>query len=462
MSNYSRRGFLGAAGFGLAGTVTSLRAMSSLSLPKPPLLPVLSNERLFTFFQRGGADAIHTLPPTDLSWRNARSSIAQPSIPIGINGVELNADWSILTSTPANTPFTHTPPQTAGHIAWLNQVGIPTGSLSHFTDEQIVETADPQPSTSLNPIGFMTRLRQELVSAGLVPARLFGASVSRQMQRMYRTAAPTGLMAHISSLAAYRLGSSSQRLALTAHLTLPQPGPVADLVEAAAQYALDTETAVQSLASIPYPAGTGRAQFFPANAGEALAVGLPESTLGYAFMQDCELALRLALDPTAGCQIIGVEVGGWDTHNDQKDRRHELDPWLAYAVRSVYDLTVSRPNHFSILVASEFGRRNVVNGSAGTDHGRGCLYWAVGSAMIGGGYSCHPVGSSGPGVPLPSHSSLTGLGMLPVATDFRTVLTELLRKRFLVGVPANMANIIPNFATNVPNQPTTTELGFTI
>ncbi|MBL8750943.1 MAG: DUF1501 domain-containing protein [Planctomycetes bacterium] len=439
MNDFSRRGFLGAAGAGLAAALNPLRGMNLTGPFAPPV------KRLFTIFLRGAHDGVHTVFPVgDAAWVTMRSPLARPTVPLaGTTFAALNQDFRALTQ---NTVFSGTPPDLAGHVAWIHQAGNPLGERSHFTEQQIYETADVQPATSLNNEGFLPRVRQRLALAGPVP-NLFGASVSRELQRMFRSTHPQGPMAHVD---VDRLGTGGsptgirQRTALTPHLTqTPNPfatSPLALSVQAASTFGLATEAQIQSILPLPH-----NALFFPADATEAAAAGLPPSQIGYRMMRDCEAALALAMNPATSSRIVGVEMGGWDTHTDQVATRTVLDQWLAHALRAIYETTRSLNDRYTILVVTEFGRTNAPNSSAstaGTDHGIGGLTIVIDPAANGGVYNCHPGGGGGLGAAW--GPATTPLNAQNVATDFRTIYAEILQKR-LGMTNADLAQVIPGF-----------------
>jgi uncharacterized protein (DUF1501 family) len=78
-----------------------------------------------------------------------------------------------------------------------------------------------------------------------------------------------------------------------------------------------------------------------------------------------------------------VDMGGWDTHDAQAPRMAErlrvLSRGLAAFDRDMQDL----PRRWTVLVASEFGRRLRPNRSQGTDHGRAGVVLAFGDPRFG-------------------------------------------------------------------------------
>ena len=79
-----------------------------------------------------------------------------------------------------------------------------------------------------------------------------------------------------------------------------------------------------------------------------------------------------------------LEMGGWDTHNQQLSRLRaqfrELDAGLA-ALRKALG---TRWQHSVVLACTEFGRTAAVNGTGGTDHGSASTAFLAGGSLKGG------------------------------------------------------------------------------
>ncbi|MSR61197.1 MAG: DUF1501 domain-containing protein [Planctomycetes bacterium] len=128
------------------------------------------------------------------------------------------------------------------------------------------------------------------------------------------------------------------------------------------------------------------------------------------FAQDMRNAAAL-IHSELGVRVISLELGGFDTHRDQRIRHQrlmaELDGGLT-ALRA--DLERSEGGREAlVLVFSEFGRRVVENASDGCDHGKAGPALALGSRVRGGLHGRGP--------------SLTELddGDLAYTTDFRSL-----------------------------------------
>ena len=95
------------------------------------------------------------------------------------------------------------------------------------------------------------------------------------------------------------------------------------------------------------------------------------------------LAAQLLL-PADGARIAMIETGGWDTHSGQRARLagglKNLDAMLAalqVGLGAIWQETL-------VLVATEFGRTVMVNGTGGTDHGTGAAAMLFGGSVRGG------------------------------------------------------------------------------
>jgi uncharacterized protein (DUF1501 family) len=78
-----------------------------------------------------------------------------------------------------------------------------------------------------------------------------------------------------------------------------------------------------------------------------------------------------------------LEMGGWDTHNNQANRLtrqfSQLDAGLAALQHSLGEAW----QHSIVIVTTEFGRTVKVNGTSGTDHGTASALFLSGGAIKG-------------------------------------------------------------------------------
>jgi uncharacterized protein (DUF1501 family) len=136
-------------------------------------------------------------------------------------------------------------------------------------------------------------------------------------------------------------------------------------------------------------------------------------------------ALRVAaalIDARIGTRVLSVELGGFDTHNNQRGAHDNLMKRLDAGLSAFFDDVRGTPagDEVVVMVYSEFGRRVKENGSRGTDHGVAAPMLVLGSRVHGGLYGKHP--------------SLVDLdeGDLVHTTDFRSVYGSVIDAWFQV------------------------------
>ncbi|MEO6595402.1 MAG: DUF1501 domain-containing protein [Planctomycetota bacterium] len=439
MTTFNRRDILRAGGVGAFATAFA-NASSPVRLLRssfPSLeVPAITAPRLLTIFLRGAHDGVYTVVPTgDPTYTTARPTLQPATIALpGTTFARLNSAYADLM-----------PIFSAGRAAFLHQVGNPNGGRSHFVEMQVYEGA--KTTAPLREDGVIARLRAN-GAFGTSSGPVFGASVSQRMQQLYRGFVPNELMAHVRGISDYTLGlapiADRQRASMATHLSQTPTGPIEPFVDAVGEYVAATEAAISGITYTHDPVA------FPVNATESTAAMLPNAPIGHTFMSHCEQALQL-LKSAVGCQAVGIELGAWDTHNDQAVERVPLDAYLAKGIRSLHDAAVAVGMlNLVILVKTEFGRTNIENGSLGTDHGVGGLMMAFGPRVTGGVYNCYRTSGLGAqwralGTSPTTHTLFPNA--CPVATDFRLVYAELFHKLFGIphGAGSAMGVVIPGW-----------------
>ena len=91
-------------------------------------------------------------------------------------------------------------------------------------------------------------------------------------------------------------------------------------------------------------------------------------------------------------KIVYVELGGFDTHSDQKGQQAALLQTLSDGIAAFYqDMSdKGRANDTLIMTFSEFGRRVQENGNRGTDHGTAEPLFVVGGKVSSNLYGSTP------------------------------------------------------------------------
>jgi uncharacterized protein (DUF1501 family) len=135
-----------------------------------------------------------------------------------------------------------------------------------------------------------------------------------------------------------------------------------------------------------------------------------------------------------GLTAASVDVGGWDTHENQQGRFQNNVQRLSGGLGAFWNDIAAYHNRVTLVAYSEFGRRLRANKSGGTDHGRGGVMIVMGGGVKGG-----RILGPWPGL---EEAALEERVDLAVKTDYRHVLTELLD--YHGGAPVNAA-VFPGY-----------------
>lgn len=88
--------------------------------------------------------------------------------------------------------------------------------------------------------------------------------------------------------------------------------------------------------------------------------------------------------PANGARIAMIETGGWDTHAQQRARLGLQLGGLDAMVAALKDGLGPLWQDTLVIIATEFGRTVVINGTGGTDHGTASCAMLLGGAVKGG------------------------------------------------------------------------------
>jgi uncharacterized protein (DUF1501 family) len=128
-----------------------------------------------------------------------------------------------------------------------------------------------------------------------------------------------------------------------------------------------------------------------------------------------------------------IDVGGWDTHVNQGGAQGALATLLTSLGQGLAGFADQLENTWRrtvVVVVSEFGRTFRENGTRGTDHGHGSVYWVLGGGVHGGRF----VGDQVAVTPQTLNQSRD----FPVLTDYRALLGGLFQS--LYGLDAARLN----------------------
>jgi uncharacterized protein (DUF1501 family) len=121
----------------------------------------------------------------------------------------------------------------------------------------------------------------------------------------------------------------------------------------------------------------------------------------------------------AGVEAAFAEIGGWDHHGNENQQLANLLRQFSSAIAAFCHDMGDRMEDIVLVTMSEFGRTVEENGNAGTDHGHGSMMMVLGGAVQGG-----KIYGEWPGM---EKEQLYEGRDLAVTTDFRAVLSELVR-----------------------------------
>lgn len=384
--------------------------------------PGASSEILLVVFLRGGMDGLNFLPPIGGPDR-ALYEAARPTLRVPVSGagaaLPLTAGFGLH---PAAMPLFDL--YQDGRLAIVRNVGmIDVVNKSHFDAMAFVELGTPGDKTMTT--GWLTRHLQ--TTPGLPPEVILPSVAVGDLQ-------PTSLAGDLSTLNLTDpsefdvdngpwLWRHAQRTALRA---LYQGG--SSLVHL---------TGIQALDAIDIVSLNVSGGYVPANGAV-----YPEGPFGDHLKV---LAQLVKLD--LGLQVATLDLGGWDTHEGQgygsEGYYAALVDELSRGLAAFYgDLDGPGASQYTsrltVVVQSEFGREVYENANNGCEHGYGNLLLVLSGNAVGG------LHGTWPGL----HPDVLVDGTdVPVTTDYRRVLSEILVRR--LGNP-NLATVFPGYTGYSP------------
>ena len=389
----NRRNFLQ-----LSGSLAALSAMPRLTLANDG---ATGGDTLVCVFLRGGADSLNLIvPAADPFYYDLRPTlaIAEPGATGG--AIDLNGFFALH---PALEPLKAL--YDTGNLAIVPAAGSPHETRSHFDAEDYME------------LGYLGKdlvfdgwLNRHMQLKGATSGTFSAVGVGARLPTSLHGSFPAVGVGDVESFSV--LAPDSRSLAMEYALRTFHSGSSAIDVQANAVF-----DAVQTLED------AGVSALEPANGAE-----YPDTAFGN------QLAgLATLIRSGVGVEVAGVELGGWDHHDQEAPQIAALAGELAQGLSAFYADLGAMGSSVSTVTMTEFGRRGAENASAGTDHGHASFMMVVGGGVNGG-----QVYGEWPGL------GLTNLnrGDLEVTTDFRSVLSEILIRR---RGETRIAEIFPEF-----------------
>ncbi len=415
----NRRGFLrgiGGLALGLAGA-----RLTNLSFANPQSPTDYNQEIVVIVFLRGGWDALNVLLPiTDSDY--SYYTLARPRIKIPLTGpnaaINLDDQFGLH---PAMAPLVNL--FQSKKLAFVNAVGLAEDTRSHFDAQMFIELGTPGIKTTTT--GWLTRLIQNTPGQPPNPPMPV-LSVGNTQPMAFEGITNAVTMNRPSDFALY--GNWQYELAQRAALRDLYNG--SSWLDAAGTDTLDMVDLIES---------TNPGSYVPAN-----GAAYPQGSFG-----DSLKTLAQIIKMQLGLRVATLDVGGWDTHQFQGDNGggyladNLLEP-LASGLAALYtDLDggcgADFNRNLTLVVMSEFGRRLKENANHGTDHGHGNLQMILGGSVKGG-----KIYGQWPGL---RNDQLYDNADLAVTTDFRSVLSEIARRRLNIK---DQTILFPGYTSYTP------------
>lgn len=402
----NRRNFLK----GLGATFALSTIPGSQSFAYNPLhLKDINDEILVFIFLKGGCDALNFVAPMG-NRHYADARIKDLQVPEKAkftlkNGLD-NLDFNIHPKATALKEL-----YDSGDLAIVHAVGLPNGTRSHFEATKLIEQGLVQNKGSAQ--GWMTRYFDSITATGALPAVSIG---NNGLSPSF-----TGLTQAVSidKLADFKvIGEPIMQEVLADFYNGDSP------LHQAGQKALSTINIIQDKKH-------STNHYHPEH-----GANYPNEWGIKSFSESLKnLAQLIKMD--TGVHIATVEYDGWDHHENQAYFFPQRLEGLSNALTAFYNDLTKYHSRMTVVVMSEFGRRLKSNRSGGTDHGYGGLSLILGGQVKGG-----KMYGKWPG--LATHELNNNVD-LDVSTDYRSILSEVLKKQFN---KADLATVFPDFDSN--------------
>jgi uncharacterized protein (DUF1501 family) len=416
----TRRNFLsGAAGIGAIGLSKSLFPawMPRMAFAPEQSVPDFGvRDVLVVVFQRGGMDGLNAVVPFG---EGARYYDRRPTLAIPEPGSAPNAALDLdgfFGLHPALAPLRDI--YTEGRLTVVHAAGSPDPSRSHFDAMEFMERGTP--GERMTATGWINRHLQTAAWRNDSPFRAIGmgAIVPSALR------GPVSALA-LRSIADFHLQGRDDQLA-SIQQTLASLYSIQAPADALGTQAADVFRMMEMLAQL------NAVEYVP-----AAGVVYPDDEFGLGLRQVAQL-----IKAHVGLEVACVDIGGWDTHEEQGGAEGQFASLLDTMARGLAafyaDLEGALTNamaNITVVTMSEFGRRVDENASAGTDHGHGNVMFVMGGGAQG------RVATRWPGLA----DDALDQGDLAITTDYRDVLSEVLTGRLLN--PA-VDQVFPNYAPN--------------
>ena len=393
----TRRSFLG-RGLGLVGVGTALpNFLVNTALAGPQ---AASDQRVVVaLLLSGGHDGVSdAVPYANDVYQKVRPNIAYSEKEV----IKINDELGL---NPKLTGFKELYDQ--GSMAVILGTGYPKFNYSHFHARTIWSTADPtisRPSRSQNSYakydGWLGRYC-DVACKGNMDPKLTMAVGGGRTPIIIRSKEHTPISFTSASSFGYTGDRSEKGYAVYRKLN--------------EQVASQTTDDLQFVTKTAVNANSSSDQIRDVAAAYKPSVTYPTTRLGQSLKTIAGMIVG-----GLSTRIYHAELGGFDTHSNQKTRFDSLMTQMNDAVSAFYKDLAQQDNAERVLTFtySEFGRRVKENGNKGTDHGSAQPVFLLGPGVKPGVYGKQP----------PFDDETTKRNNFKMETDFRCVYSAILEK----------------------------------
>lgn len=367
-----------------AGLTTTASLMTSARL----YAAGTTQNKFLLVFLRGGYDAASLLIPTASSFyyeSRPTIAIARPDPVNAQSAVPLDTNWGLH---PALRE-TLAPLYAKRELSFIPFAGTNDTSRSHFETQDSIEAGLASQTLGLVSSGFLNRLTQVLS----------GSAIS------FTDALPTIFKGEqaVANISLKGVGKPAFDLRQSNVLAGMYQGhhleaPVREGLDLRQEIAREFEQEMQM-----------------ANRGAISAKGFELE------------ARRIARLMKERYQIGFVDIGGWDTHINQGGAQGALANNLSDLGKGLAGFAQEMGSTWKqtvVMVISEFGRTFRENGTRGTDHGHGSVYW-----LLGGGLGTAAGTVAGEQQAIEKRTLFQDRD-LPVLNEYRSVLAGVFRRMY--------------------------------
>lgn len=402
--NLTRRNFL---------KLSSLSTLTGI-LNRPAWMPRMAfrpasggpaGDILICIFLRGAMDGLNAVVPhAESRYHDLRPTIAiaDPDQPQGV--IDLDGFFGLH---PALAPLKDIYDEK--HLAFIHASGSPDPSRSHFSAQDYMERGVPGDLTIAT--GWLARHLSSITWQNDSPFRAVGMGGILQKS----LSGPISALA-LKSIDGFQLNGDEREI---------------ERVQQTLQSLYAGDGWLQQEGRLVFEAFDYLAAADPAQYQPQHGADYGEDAFGMGLKQIAQI-----IRADMGLETAAIDLNGWDTHAEQggvEGYMANLLQQLAAGLSAFYTDMQDEMQRITLVTMSEFGRRVKENASLGTDHGHGNVMFLMGGGVNGG-----RVYGDWPGL----QEENLDRGDLAITTDYRTVLSEIVKKRLLND---QLSQVFPDF-----------------